>query len=66
MTGRAFLAGDQATMADGAGYTYIADAPEGKVSLADYPKVRAWLVLVEALAVFVPMRRSAAGLQKLA
>ncbi len=59
----AFLAGEQATLADVAGYTYIAHAPEGNVSLADYPHVRAWLARIEALPGFVPMQRTAAGLQ---
>lgn len=58
-----FLAGAQATLADVAGYTYIAHAPEGNVSLADYPHVRAWLARIEALPGFVPMQRTAAGLQ---
>nr|WP_298172844.1 glutathione S-transferase [uncultured Pseudomonas sp.] len=59
----AFLAGNQPTLADVAGYTYIAHAPEGNVSLADYPNVRAWLARIEALPSFVPMRRTAIGLQ---
>ena len=58
-----FLAGAQATLADVAGYTYIAHAPEGNVSLADYPHVRAWLARIEALPGFGPMQRTAAGLQ---
>lgn len=58
-----FLAGSQATLADVAGYTYIAHAPEGNVSLTDYPNVRAWLARVEALPGFVPMQRTAVGLQ---
>ncbi len=58
-----FLAGDTATIADVANYTYIAHAPEGNVSLQAYPHVRAWLERVEALPGFVPMQRTAAGLQ---
>lgn len=58
-----FLAGDTATIADVANYTYIAHAPEGNVSLQAYPNVRAWLERVEALPGFVPMQRTAAGLQ---
>ncbi|AHL75523.1 glutathione S-transferase [Stutzerimonas stutzeri] len=57
-----FLAGDTATIADVANYTYIAHAPEGNVSLEAYPNVRAWLERVEALPGFVPMQRTAAGL----
>ena len=58
-----YLAGNQPTLADVAGYTYIAHAPEGNVSLNDYPNVRAWLARVEALPGFVPMARTAVGLQ---
>ena len=58
-----FLAGITPTLADVAGYTYIAHAPEGNVSLADYPQVRAWLARIEALPGFVPMQRTAVGLQ---
>ena len=63
---RRFLAAEAATIADVAAYAYIAHAPEGNVSLADYPNVRAWLARIEALPGFVPMQRSAAGLQKAA
>lgn len=58
-----FLAGHTPTLADVAAYTYIAHAPEGNVSLADYPQVRAWLARIEALPGFVPMQRTAVGLQ---
>ncbi|MCP1476280.1 glutathione S-transferase [Pseudomonas sp. EB276 TE3739] len=59
----AFLAGDKATVADVAAYTYVAHAPEGNVSLEDYPNVQAWLQRVEALPKFVGMQRTAVGLQ---
>ena len=59
-----FLASDQPSIADIAFYTYIAHAPEGNVSLADYPQVRAWLASIEALPGFVGMPRTAAGLQQ--
>ncbi|SIR06348.1 glutathione S-transferase [Pseudomonas sp. B10] len=59
----AFLAGDKATVADVAAYTYVAHAPEGNVSLEDYPNVRAWLGRIEALPKFVGMQRTAVGLQ---
>ncbi|MCK1786334.1 glutathione S-transferase family protein [Pseudomonas sp. TNT11] len=58
-----FLAGEQPSIADIAFYTYVAHAPEGNVSLADYPQVRAWLASIEALPGFVGMPRTAAGLQ---
>jgi glutathione S-transferase len=59
---RAFLVGDQPTIADIANYAYIAHAPEGNVSLQDYPHVRAWLSRIEALPGFVPMPKTAIGL----
>lgn len=58
-----FLAGATATLADIANYAYIAHAPEGNVSLEDYPNVRAWLERVQALPGFVPMQHTAVGLQ---
>ncbi|WP_439887678.1 glutathione S-transferase family protein [Pseudomonas sp. MBLB4123] len=63
LAGSPFLAGSAPTIADVAGYSYIAHAPEGNVSLAGYPNVRAWLARIEALPGFVPMPRSAVGLQ---
>jgi glutathione S-transferase len=57
-----FLAGEEATLADIANYSYVAHVPEGNVSLADYPKVRGWLARIEALPGFVPMVRSPIGL----
>jgi glutathione S-transferase len=63
LTSRPFLAGNLPTLADVASYAYIAHAPEGNVSLADYPQVRAWLARIEALPGFVPMQRTAVGLQ---
>ena len=57
-----FLAGDAPTIADIANYSYIAQAPEGKVSLAPYPHLRNWLARIEGLPRFVPMPRSAVGL----
>jgi len=58
-----FLAGSTPTIADVANYSYIAHAPEGNVSLEPYANVRSWLARVEALPGFVPMPRTAAGLQ---
>ncbi len=58
-----YLAGHEPSIADVANYSYIAHAPEGNVSLDDYPNVRAWLQRIEALPGFVPMQRTAAGLQ---
>jgi glutathione S-transferase len=62
LAARPFLTGSAPTIADVAGYTYIAHAPEGNVALTDYPHVRAWLARIEALPGFVPMQKTAAGL----
>jgi glutathione S-transferase len=58
----AFLAGSAPTLADIANYSYAARAPEGKVSLDACPKLRAWLVRIEALPRFVPMVQTPIGL----
>lgn len=58
-----FLAGAKPSIADVANYSYTAHAPEGNVSLEPYPNIRAWLARIEALPGFVPMPRTAAGLQ---
>ncbi|MDP4570914.1 glutathione S-transferase [Pseudomonas sp. LPH60] len=63
LASRPFLVEQQATIADVAGYSYIAHAPEGNVSLDAYPHVRAWLQRIEALPGFVPMPSTAAGLK---
>lgn len=55
-----WLAAGRPTLADIAGYSYIAHAPEGGVGLAPYPALRAWLARVEALPGFVAMARSPA------
>ena len=55
---RSFLAADHPTIADLACYSYIAHAPEGRISLAEYPHIRAWLARVEALPGFKPMPRT--------
>jgi len=52
---RAFLLGERVTIADVAGYSYIARAPEGDISLDPYPAIRAWLARIEALPGFLPM-----------
>lgn len=55
---RLFLVGDSPTIADIAGYSYIAHAPEGGVDLAPFPAVRAWLDRIEALPGFVAMQKT--------
>ena len=54
-----FFVGQTPTIADVALYSYTAHAPEGHVSLAPYPALRAWIERIEALDGFVPMVRSA-------
>ena len=56
-----FLLGATPTLADVAAYSYIAHAPEGGVSLAPYPRIRAWLDRVRALPGFVAMPSTVAG-----
>ena len=56
-----FVAGAAPTIADVAVYTYVAHAPEGKISLEPYSAVRAWLARIEALPRFVAMPAARAG-----
>jgi glutathione S-transferase len=55
---RDWLATERATIADVAGYSYLAHAPEGGVDLGPYPNVRGWLHRIEALPGFVGMQKS--------
>ncbi len=62
LASQAYLTGDTATIADVAGYSYIAHAPEGGVSLEPYPAIRGWLARIESLPGFVAMPATKAGL----
>ncbi|MBR9872910.1 MAG: glutathione S-transferase [Vibrionaceae bacterium] len=62
--GRQWLVGTKPTIADLALYSYIKLAPEGGISLADYPVLETWLKRVEGLSGFVPMQLSNVGLRK--
>lgn len=62
LQGRQWLVGEHATIADVAGYAYVAHAPEGGVSLKPYPNIRAWLDNVRALPGFIAMPATKAGL----
>lgn len=62
LTGRDWLAADHPTIADVALYSYLARAPEGNVSLSDYPQVRRFLGRIEALPGFVPFVQTPVGL----
>lgn len=55
---RAWLATGKITVADVAGYSYIAHAPEGGVDLVPYANIRAWLERVENQTGFVGMATS--------
>ncbi|MFT4719230.1 MAG: glutathione S-transferase [Candidatus Azotimanducaceae bacterium] len=63
LAGRNWLVGDTPTLADVANYSYIAQAPEGDVSLDAYANVTAWLQRFEALPGFVPMQKTPVGLR---
>ena len=62
LDGRDWLVGNNPTIADVANYAYIAHAPEGDVTLDNYPNVRTWLGRIEILPGFVPMQATAVGL----
>jgi glutathione S-transferase len=62
LQGRDWLATEKPTIADIANYAYIAHAPEGGVSLQNYPAIRAWLQRIENLPGFVAMQPTAVGL----
>ena len=57
-----WLVGDHATIADVANYAYIAHAPEGDISLVEYPAISSWLERIESLPGFVPMVSTPVGL----
>lgn len=50
-----WLALGRPTIADCAVFPYVALAPEGGVSLADFPHIRQWIARIKALPGFVPM-----------
>ncbi|MCG2579063.1 glutathione S-transferase [Dechloromonas sp. XY25] len=51
----AWLALERPTIADCAVFPYVALAPEGGVSLSDFPHIRQWIERIKALPGFVPM-----------
>ncbi len=58
LTDRSFLAAAHPSLADIACYSYVAHAPEGGISLAPYPAIRAWIGRIEALPGFLAMPSS--------
>jgi glutathione S-transferase len=61
LTGRTWLVGETATLADIACYPYLACASEGGLAMDAYPQVRAWIARVEALPRLKPMPRTVAA-----
>lgn len=51
----AWLALERPTIADCAVFPYVALAPEGGISLADFPNIRQWTARIKELPGFVPM-----------
>lgn len=62
LNGREWLVGAVPSIADVAIYSYTAHAPEGGISLEDYPDIRALLTRIEALPGFVGMPKTPVGL----
>lgn len=62
LEGRNYLVGESLTIADIAIYSYVAHAPEGNVSLDDYPNVQRLLKNIQAQKGFVPMPETKVGL----
>ena len=60
LSGRDWLVGGHATIADVANYTYIALAPEGEIELEKYRNINVWLKRFENLPGFVAMKSSLA------
>lgn len=56
LTERSWLAFERPTIADVAAFPYVALAPDGKVSLAEYPQVQAWIERIRQLPGFVEMQ----------
>ncbi|WP_380180522.1 glutathione S-transferase [Kalamiella sp. sgz302252] len=55
LSGKSWLVGNNATIADLACYAYVACAPEGGIALRNYPAIRQWLKNVEALPGFIAL-----------
>jgi glutathione S-transferase len=55
LSGQIFLTADRATIADIACFPNVALAPDGGVSLDDYPSIRLWLRAIRSLPGFIEM-----------
>lgn len=53
-----YLVSNRLTAADIAMYSYIAHAPEGRLSLINYPNINVWISNIQSLANFVAMPSS--------
>ncbi len=62
LDGRDWTVGEKPSVADVSLYSYIAHAPEGNVSLEEYPNIRGWLSRIENLSGFTPMKATKVGL----
>ncbi|PCI64377.1 MAG: glutathione S-transferase [Kordiimonadales bacterium] len=62
LAGRTWLVGNRPTIADVAFYSYTQHAPEGNVSLADYPNIRGLLSRISELKGFIAMGKTEVGL----
>jgi glutathione S-transferase len=58
LANRKWLAGDHATIADIAMYSYIRVANEGDIDVTPYPAILRWMIDIEALDGFIPMAQS--------
>jgi glutathione S-transferase len=57
-----YLVANRPTIADVSIYSYVAHAPEGGISLEEYPNVRRLLKNIESLQGFIPMQSTKVGL----
>jgi glutathione S-transferase len=64
LTDKEYLVTNKPTIADISIYSYVAHAPEGGISLEEYPNVRRLLKNIESLQGFIPMQSTKVGLVK--
>ena len=64
LTDKEYLVANKPTIADISIYSYVAHAPEGGISLEEYPNVRRLLKNIESLQGFIPMQSTKVGLVK--
>jgi glutathione S-transferase len=64
LTDKEYLVANKPTIADVSIYSYVAHAPEGGISLEEYPNVCRLLKNIESLQGFIPMQSTKVGLVK--